>query len=77
MGEGVGEGEWEDLDSPSPWSPPDRGGVRVKGEKRAKIKDESGSGKTIQEDWDRKDKGKEGICSTYPDKEISQSKTGS
>ena len=47
-----------------------------RGEDCAKNKDQSRSGKTIQEDRERKDQGKKGICTPYPDEEIGQQKEG-
>jgi hypothetical protein len=54
-----------------------RGKFDFKGEKRAQIKNKSRSSETIQEDRDWKDKDEKGICPTYLDKKIIESKTSS
>jgi hypothetical protein len=53
------------------------GQTPIKGETRAKIEDQSGSSKKVQENRDREDKGQKGICPAYPDEETDQSKTRS
>jgi len=49
-----------------------RGNLFLKGEDCAKNKDQSRSGKAIQENRDRKDQSEKGVRTAYPDEEIGQ-----